>query len=132
MGAARSIVGRSSAAREHPAMKPAFVLAAVLVPLLIGAAVLSVWVWGRIGDTPIGPQGYVALGLGVVATLGIGGGLMWLLFFSTPHCYDHRARRDPAADYGTPPARGSAPAPRGRGARRPQRQQCVQRRQQQR
>ena len=66
-------------------MKPAFVLAAVLVPLLIGAAVLSVWVWGRIGDTPIGPQGYVALGLGVVATLGIGGGPVGAAAFALLH-----------------------------------------------
>ncbi|MBI3516711.1 MAG: hypothetical protein HY060_21990 [Proteobacteria bacterium] len=79
-------------------MKPAFVLAAVLVPLLIGAAVISAWIWGEIGDTPIGAQGYVALGLGVVATLAVGGGLMWLVFYSSRHGYDDRAGRDPEAD----------------------------------
>ena len=79
-------------------MKTAFILAAVLVPLLLGATAFSAWTWGQIGDTAIGVQGYVALGLGVVATLAIGGGLMWLVFYSSRHGYDDRAGRDPEAD----------------------------------
>ena len=79
-------------------MKAAFILAAVLVPLLVGAVVVSVWIWGEIGDTPIGVHGYIALGLGVVATLVIGGGLMGLVFYSARHGYDERAGRDPEKD----------------------------------
>jgi hypothetical protein len=79
-------------------MKAAAILAAVLVPLLIGATVVSVWIWGEIGDTAIGVHGYIALGLGVVATLLIGGGLMGLVFYSARHGYDERAGRDPEKD----------------------------------
>jgi hypothetical protein len=79
-------------------MKQAFILAVVLVPLLIGATAISIWTWGQVGDTQIGTQGYVALALGVIATLVIGGGLMWLVFYSSRHGYDERAGRDPERD----------------------------------
>ena len=79
-------------------MKQAFILAVVLVPLLIGATAISIWIWGRVGDTQIGVQGYVALALGVIATLAIGGGLMWLVFYSSRHGYDDRAGRDPEGE----------------------------------
>ena len=76
-------------------VKQALILLAVLVPLLIGATAFCLWSWNAIGDTPIGVHGYIALGLGVVATLAIGGGLMWLVFYSARHGYDERAGRDP-------------------------------------
>ena len=51
-----------------------------------------------IGDTSIGVHGYIALGLGAVATLVIGGGLMWLVFYSARRGYDERAGRDPESE----------------------------------
>ena len=79
-------------------MKQAVILAAVLIPLLVGATVVSIWTWGEIGDTQIGVHGYIALGLGVVATLVIGGGLMWLVFYSARRGYDDAAGRDPESE----------------------------------
>jgi hypothetical protein len=79
-------------------MRAAFILAAVLVPLLLGAIWFSIRIWGEVGDTEIGTQGYIALGLGVLATLVVGGGLMGLVFYSSRHGYDERAGRDPEKD----------------------------------
>jgi uncharacterized membrane protein YphA (DoxX/SURF4 family) len=79
-------------------MKQAFILAVVLVPMLIGATAISIWIWGEIGDTQIGTQGYIALVLGVIATLAIGGGLMWLVFYSSRRGYDARAGGNPESE----------------------------------
>lgn len=93
---ARSGPPGSRVARKVDIVKQALIMIAVLLPLLIGATAFSLWSWNAIGDTPIGVQGYIALGLGVIATLVIGGGLMWLVFYSARHGYDERAGRDPA------------------------------------
>jgi hypothetical protein len=79
-------------------MKPSVLLAVVLIALLLAAAGVSLWVWNQLGDTAMGVQGYVALVLGVVATLVIGGGLMGLVFYSNRHGYDERAGQDPEKD----------------------------------
>lgn len=44
--------------------------------------------WRMAGNTPISVHGYVALGLGVVLSLLLGGGLMALAFFSSRKGYD--------------------------------------------
>jgi len=44
--------------------------------------------WKMSGNTPISVHGYVALGLGVVLSLALGGGLMALAFFSSRKGYD--------------------------------------------
>jgi hypothetical protein len=79
-------------------MKQAVLLAGVLGALLLVAAAVSLWIWNQLGDTTMGAQGYVALVLGVVATLVIGGGLMGLVFYSSRHGYDERAGGDPEKD----------------------------------
>jgi len=79
-------------------MKQSVLLAVVLGALLLAAAAVSLWVWDQLGDTEMGAQGYVALVLGVVATLVIGGGLMGLVFYSSRHGYDERAGQDPERD----------------------------------
>jgi hypothetical protein len=79
-------------------MHKGVLVAAILGPLLIGTTAVSVWIWRQLGDTEMGAHGYIALGLGVLATLAIGGGLMALVFYSHRHGYDDRAGRDPEAD----------------------------------
>lgn len=79
-------------------MRPAVLLTVVLGTLLLASAAVSLWVWNQLGDIEMGTQGYIALGLGVLATLVIGGGLMGLVFYSSRHGYDERAGQDPEAD----------------------------------
>ena len=49
------------------------------------AAVIAVVasLWRDIGDGGMSPAGWVAMGLGIVATLGLGIGLMALVFYSS-------------------------------------------------
>jgi hypothetical protein len=79
-------------------MRKSVVLAAVLLPLLVGTAAISVWAWRQLGDAGMGIHGYIALGLGALFTLLIGGGLMALVFYSHRHGYDERAGRDVDVD----------------------------------
>jgi hypothetical protein len=79
-------------------MKQGLLLAAILVPLLLATVAVSVWAWGEIGDTEMDVQGYIALGLGIAATVVIGGGLMGLVFYSSRHGYDERVGRSDDED----------------------------------
>lgn len=68
---------------------------------LIAAATigLSAWRWVTLSDVSMGVHGWVAMGLGVVFTLGIGGGLMALTFYSARNGYDDIEMDNlPAAD----------------------------------
>lgn len=75
-------------------MPKSVVLAAILLPLLIGTAAVSLWIWRQLGDIEIGLHGWIALGLGALFTLVIGGGLMALVFYSHRRGYDARAGTD--------------------------------------
>jgi hypothetical protein len=65
-----------------------------LIPLLG----LAVWgfqaAWRLGGDTPLGFHGWLAMGLAAVLVLGLGGGLMWLAFYSSRHGYDDEQGKD--------------------------------------
>jgi hypothetical protein len=51
--------------------------------------------WKLSGDVAISPNGYVALGLAGGVTLLLGGGLMWLAFYSSRKGFDDIDREDP-------------------------------------
>jgi len=59
--------------------------AAIVVAVLIGIAAHN---WESIGPTGISLYGWIALILGVLATLGVGIGLMALVFISNRRGYD--------------------------------------------
>ena len=60
---------------------------------------LSVWRWITLSDVSMGIHGWVAMGLGVVFTVGLGGGLMALSFYSSRNGYDDIEPTDlPSAD----------------------------------
>ena len=63
----------------------------VVVPLLALLAA-SVWfagtAWVRLGGEPIPLYGYIAIALGTLFSLLVGGGLMALVFYSSRHGYD--------------------------------------------
>jgi len=70
-------------------------IAAGAAALLVAAvaAVMAVN-WSGIGETGIDRNGWIALVLGVVATLALGIGLMTLVFISNRRGYDEPPRGD--------------------------------------
>jgi hypothetical protein len=75
-------------------MKPFRISAGLawLVAVLAGLLGLAVWgfqaAWRLGGNTPLGLHGWIAMGLAAVLVLALGGGLMWLAFYSSRHGYD--------------------------------------------
>ncbi len=74
------------------------VLAAVGAVIILALAAIGIYTWRSLGDIEMDTSGYVALVLGVLGTVGLGGGLMALLFASNRYGYDDEAggvrRRD--------------------------------------
>lgn len=70
---------------------------ATLGGLLAAALAVALWLWWAMGDVDIGVHGLIALFLGVVVSLALGGGLMALVFYSSRHGHDD-APFDPTED----------------------------------
>ena len=68
-------------------------LALALVGLLGVAVALSAHAWSDMGDVEIGPHGILALALGALVSLGLGVGLMALVFHSARSGHDERQGR---------------------------------------
>ncbi len=78
---------------QRPSIGIVLLLAVLgLLLLLSGYGVFVAFKIG--GATHMSVHGYVALGLAVVLTLLLGGGLMWLAFYSDRHGYDADQGRD--------------------------------------
>jgi hypothetical protein len=61
----------------------------VLLAFLVLAFVFMVVGWTTPeGGTPMSIHGYIAMGLGIVFTMALGGGLMFLMFYSNRHGRD--------------------------------------------
>ena len=73
-------------------MRTAFLVAA-LFGLLIVSAVAGGYMWWSMYDVPIGVNGLIALILGAVVSLALGGGLMALVFISSRRGHDDRQGR---------------------------------------
>lgn len=71
---------------------------ALLILALFALLALAVWfavsVFVHIGGDAIPIYGYVAIVGGVLFSLGVGGGLMALVFYSNRHGYDDDANRN--------------------------------------
>ena len=69
----------------------------LLTIVLLAMLAFSVWglgiAWRMSGNAQMSVHGYVALGLGVVLSLLVGGGLMALAFYSSRRGYDDDSRR---------------------------------------
>jgi hypothetical protein len=67
----------------------------ILIVALAGFLGFAIWafvaLWRLAGDTRMSIHGWIAMGLAGVLTLVIGGGLMWLAFYSARKGYDERA-----------------------------------------
>jgi len=58
--------------------------------LLVVAGLYSWHVWAAMPDAQVSASGWTALVIGSVFTLLVGGGLMFLVFYSSRHGYDDR------------------------------------------
>jgi hypothetical protein len=70
--------------------------AALVIALAVVAAVVVVVsnLWASVGDTRISTVGWLAMAFGILATLGLGIGLMTLVFISNRRGYDELDRKD--------------------------------------
>lgn len=75
-------------------MKGTIGVVVTLLALLAAAIGVAWWAWNQLADVQMSVHGYIALGLGVVATLGLGMGLMWLVYFSHHRGFDDEAGHD--------------------------------------
>ena len=66
----------------------AILLVVVLGGLLIGSVIWAVRFWTAFGEVQFGGHGFIALALGVLLSLVLGIGLMFLVFYSSRHGHD--------------------------------------------
>jgi hypothetical protein len=71
------------------------VLAAVAGAVALLLVAIGVYAWVALGDTGMTAGGYLAVVLGALGTIGLGGGLMALPFYSNRAGYDDRAGQSP-------------------------------------
>ena len=72
---------------RRPSIGMVLLLAALL--FLLGFAIWGfIQAWKLGGDTKMSIHGWIAMFLAAGLTLGLGGGLMWLAFYSSNHGYD--------------------------------------------
>lgn len=69
----------------------------VLIGVLVALALLSLWAgvagWNLESDVEMSVHGYIAMAIGIVASLVVGIGLMTLVFYSSRKGYDDEAGR---------------------------------------
>ncbi len=64
----------------------------------LGAGLAGLWIWQQLGPVSLSVHGWLAIAAGVAGSLLLGGGLMWLSFFSARSGHDERVRdHDPLA-----------------------------------
>jgi hypothetical protein len=71
-----------------------WVAVGIAVAAVTAIAVLIARFWSSIGTSEISFAGWLAMALGIAATLALGIGLMSLVFFSSRRGYDEGPRRD--------------------------------------
>ena len=82
----------SDPSREKPSSPASQRALAVLGAAIVLALVaIGIYTWRSLGPTQMDANGYIALVLGVLGTVGLGVGLMALLFFSHRYGYDDAA-----------------------------------------
>jgi hypothetical protein len=74
----------------HRRATPQRALAAIAVVIILALVGIGVYTWQSLGHVAMDANGYLALVLGVLGTVGLGGGLMALVFFSHRYGYDDK------------------------------------------
>ncbi|HMA14433.1 MAG: hypothetical protein ACM35H_12220 [Bacteroidota bacterium] len=70
-------------------------LLTVLGFLLVASLLAGIYLWWSMSDVDIGIHGLVAMTLGGLVSLALGGGLMFLVFYSNRHGHDEEQHRGP-------------------------------------
>lgn len=60
--------------------------------LLLLALIWAGWVWLSLGAADISTDGFIAMALGIVVSIAVGVGLMWLVFYSARKGYDDQVK----------------------------------------
>ena len=76
---------------KRNSLLPLLLLVGSLGTILVVAVAMAVGVIGGMGDVGMTGHGWTAMALGIVFTVGIGGGLMALVFYSARRGYDDAA-----------------------------------------
>lgn len=76
---------------KHPQKRLNTLGIMVAAILALAAASVAFWAWASFSAVKMSVEGYVAMVLGGLATLGLGGGLMALLFYSHNKGFDEAA-----------------------------------------
>jgi hypothetical protein len=63
--------------------------------MALSVMAVAVYLWFSLGDVEMGGAGYLAMILGGLGTLGLGVGLMALVFYSNRKGFDERAGASP-------------------------------------
>jgi len=71
-----------------------WVAAIIAGAVVVVIAVVIASLWASIGDSGISIAGWLAMALGVIVTLALGGGLMKLVLISNGRGYDELAGKD--------------------------------------
>ena len=71
------------------------VLVALLAVLLAATLVAGIYLWWSLGEVDISIHGLIALTLGCLVSLALGGGLMFLVFYSNRRGHDEQQHRGP-------------------------------------
>lgn len=74
--------------KDQPLGTGGWITLIVLGGFLVAAIVYAVSAWSDLSGTAMSSMGWLFLVLGVVFTIAVGGGLMWLVFYSSRHHYD--------------------------------------------
>ena len=69
-----------------------------MTALLIYALVYAWQIWTRLSNVEMGVHGWAAMILGVVLSVALGGGLMFLIFYSNRKGYDRINGEQPDGD----------------------------------
>ena len=65
-------------------------LVVVAVILVLSLIAIGIYAWETLGSSELTVHGYIALVLGCIGTVGLGVGLMALVFYSNRYGYDER------------------------------------------
>jgi hypothetical protein len=65
-------------------------VAVTAVILALSLVAIGVYAWQTLGASELTVHGYIALVLGIIGTIGLGVGLMVLVFYSNRYGYDER------------------------------------------
>ena len=76
------------------AAKSTWIAAALITAAAVAIIAVVIALWRELGDVEISLAGWLAMGFGALATLGLGIGLMALVFISNRRGYD-----DGSGDY---------------------------------